>query len=209
MRIEQLIVGPLEVCCYLLSCPASGEAVVIDAGGDAERIQGLCRQHDLSLKYIIATHGHPDHVGANARLQALSGAAIAMHREDAAFFARPDITSYFSMLGMEPSPEPSLLLKDGDRIRFGQEELEVLLTPGHTPGGICLYQAPNLFTGDTLFAQGVGRTDFPGGDTATLLHSIRHRLLALPPETVVWPGHAYGGSRSTIGEEAAHNPFLA
>ncbi len=100
------------------------------------------------------------------------------------------------------------LVKDGEEITFGKENLKVILTPGHTPGGVCLYSAPNLFTGDTLFVGGVGRTDFPGGDGKVLYSSIKNKLLVLPDETVVWPGHGYGGAHSTIGEEKKSNPFL-
>ncbi|HEB50176.1 MAG TPA: MBL fold metallo-hydrolase, partial [Desulfobulbus sp.] len=113
-----------------------------------------------------------------------------------------------SQLGLPESPPPDILVEDKDTITFGNESLTVIHTPGHTPGGICLYNAPDCFTGDTLFVGGVGRTDFPGGSTDELSRSIRTRLLTLPPETVVWPGHGYGGARSTIGEEARSNPFL-
>ena len=131
-----------------------------------------------------------------------------MHADDADFFGRPEVERYFSMLGLPASPAADRLVRDNDLIELGSIRLQVIHTPGHTPGGICLYAAPHLFTGDTLFVGGVGRTDFPGGDTATLINSLQQRLLALPPETVVWPGHGYGGARSTIGAEARDNPYL-
>jgi hydroxyacylglutathione hydrolase len=118
------------------------------------------------------------------------------------------VANYFSMLGLEPSPLTDWEVEEGDKIVIGDTSLAVLHTPGHTPGGICLYNAPDLITGDTLFVGGLGRTDFPGGSHEELLSSIRSKLLVLPPETVVWPGHGYGGDRSTIGEEKRSNPFF-
>jgi glyoxylase-like metal-dependent hydrolase (beta-lactamase superfamily II) len=208
MRIEQFSVGMMEVCCYVVSCSQTKEAVIIDPGGGESEILGYCTENGLQVKYLIATHGHPDHVCGNARLQKETGARILMHHDDASFFWQPETKQYFSMLGLPQSPTPDELVKDDDRIHFGTEQLQVIHTPGHTPGGICLYSEPNCFTGDTLFAGGVGRTDFPGGSTEELLNSIRNRLLTLPQDTIVWPGHGYGGSRSTIGAEAAGNPFL-
>jgi len=208
MRIEQLTVGMMQVCCYIISCEATSEAAVIDPGGNEDQILAQCRSQSLNVRYIIATHGHPDHVCGNKRIQEETGAKILMHTDDAIFFWQPEVQQYFSMLGLPESPKPDRLVKDGDLITIGREELQVLHTPGHTPGGICLYSKPNCFTGDTLFAGGVGRTDFPGGSTQELLNSIRDRLLVLPEETIVWPGHGYGGSKSTIGAEAKTNPFL-
>ncbi len=208
MIFEQLTVGHMAVCCYLVADGDTGEAMVVDPGGDEDRILGLLEEKGVRLKYIVNTHGHPDHVCGNRRLKEATGAAIAMHREDAEFFVRKDVAEYFSMLGLEPSPPPDILLEDGGRIGPGRLVFEVIHTPGHTPGGICLYRAPDLLTGDTLFVGGVGRTDFPGGNARTLDHSIRTRLLVLPDDTRVWPGHGYGGSSSTIGGEKRSNPFI-
>lgn len=208
MRIEQISVGAMQVCCYIISCEKTSEAAIIDPGGDEDLILDRCRKNNLQVKYIITTHGHPDHVCGNARLKDETGAQIIMHKDDAVFFWQAETQQYFSMLGLPESPKPDILVKDGDTITIGNEELQVIHTPGHTPGGICLYNAPDCFTGDTLFAGGVGRTDFPGGSVQDLMNSIRNRLLTLPPDTVVWPGHGYGGSRSTIAEEAKTNPFL-
>lgn len=208
MLIEQLVVGQMAVCCYLLGCRESGQALAIDPGGDEDKILAACRSAGLELKLLVCTHGHPDHVCGNSLLKRETGAEIVMHQDDAAFFAQPEVERYFSMLGLPASPPPDRLVADGNLIELGSIQLEVIHTPGHTPGGICLYSAPHLFTGDTLFVGGVGRTDFPGGDTATLVNSLQQRLLKLPPQTVVWPGHGYGGARSTIGEEAASNPYL-
>ncbi len=208
MRIQQLTVGMMGVCCYILSCEETNRAAIIDAGGNEDRILSTCRQDNLQVEYLIATHGHPDHVCGNGPLKEATGAAIVMHRADAEFFGQADIRGFFAQLGLPESPPPDLLVEDGDTITFGNQSLTVIHTPGHTPGGICLYNAPDCFTGDTLFVGGVGRTDFPGGSMDELSRSIRTRLLTLPPETVVWPGHGYGGARSTIGEEARSNPFL-
>ncbi len=208
MRIEQISVGAMQVCCYIVSCENTNDAAIIDSGGDENVILDRCLENDLNIKYIIATHGHPDHVCGNGFLKDKTGARIIMHKEDAEFFWKPEVRNYFSMLGLPESPEPDILVADGDTITIGDEELQVIHTPGHTPGGICLYNTPDCFTGDTLFAGGVGRTDFPGGSVHELMNSIKSKLLVLPPDTVVWPGHGYGGSRSTIAEEAKSNPFL-
>ncbi len=208
MFVKQLTVGAMGVCCYIVGCTRTGKGAVIDPGGDEERILSEVKKAGLSIEYIIATHGHADHVCGNRRLKEASVAPIVMHEADAVFFARPEVISYFSMLGLEASPPVDVQVLDGDVISIGDEKLQVIHTPGHTPGGICLYNAPDLFTGDTLFVGGLGRTDFPGGSHSELMASIANKLMILPPETVVWPGHGYGGSRSTIAEEKRTNPYL-
>ncbi|WPD21812.1 MAG: MBL fold metallo-hydrolase [Candidatus Electrothrix scaldis] len=208
MRIQQLTVGMMSVCCYIVSCEKTGKAAVIDPGGDEERILATCKEHSLDVMYIVNTHGHPDHVCGNGPVQKATGAQIIMHRADAEFFGTSDAKSYFSMLGLPESPPADILIEDGEQIIIGEETLSVIHTPGHTPGGVCLYNKPDCFTGDTLFVGGVGRTDFPGGSMPQLSQSIKERLLTLPPETVVWPGHGYGGFQSTIGDEAEGNPYF-
>lgn len=208
MRIKQMTVGMMGVCCYIASCPETKNAVIIDPGGNEEDILSACQDDGLKVIYIINTHGHPDHVCGNRRIKEATGAAIVMHTADADFFGKARVEQFFSQLGLPPSPPPDKRVSDGDTLTFGNEALAVIHTPGHTPGGICLFSKPNLFTGDTLFAGGVGRTDFPGGSTQELLHSIKERLLTLPPDTIVWPGHGYGGERSSIAQEKASNPFL-
>ncbi len=208
MMIKQMIVGSMAVCCYIVACEKTGKAAVVDPGGDEQKILAEVKDRGLAVDYIIATHGHPDHVCGNRIIQEATGAKIIMHRGDALFFGKPEVRNYFSMLGLEPSPAVDREVEDGDEIVIGTVTLKVIHTPGHTPGGMCLYHAPDLLTGDTLFVGGLGRTDFPGGSHEELLTSIRTRLLVLPPETVVWPGHGYGGERSTIGLEKRSNPFL-
>ncbi|MFH1217326.1 MAG: MBL fold metallo-hydrolase [Pseudomonadota bacterium] len=208
MLIKQMTVGSMAVCCYLVACEETRKGIVIDPGGDEGKILAMIEQEGVSLQYIVNTHGHPDHVCANGPVKKETGAKIVMHEDDARFFARPEVGNYFSMLGLPASPPPDKLVKDGDILQVGSLSFQVLHTPGHTPGGICLYSAPHLFSGDTLFVGAVGRTDFPGGDLQVFMRSIREKLLSLPDDTVVWPGHGYGGSRSTIGEEKRTNPYL-
>lgn len=208
LEIEQIIVGSMGVCCYIAYCSETKTAAVIDPGGDVERILEIIENDGLNVKYIIATHGHPDHVCGNRPLKDATGAEIIMHSADTEFFGKPEVSSYFSMLGLEASPPADINVEDGDMITLGREEFKVIHTPGHTPGGMCLLNGKNLITGDTLFVGGLGRTDFPGGSHQELLDSIHRKLLILPEDTVVWPGHGYGGSKSTIGEEKRSNPFL-
>lgn len=203
-----MIVGSMAVCCYIVACEKTKKAAVVDPGGDEQKILAEIKARGLVVDSIIATHGHPDHVCGNRIIQEATGAKIIMHRADSIYFGKPEVKNYFSMLGLEPSPAADREVEDGDEIVIGTVTLKVIHTPGHTPGGMCLYNAPDLLTGDTLFVGGLGRTDFPGGSHEELLTSIRTRLLVLPPETVVWPGHGYGGERSTIGLEKRSNPFL-
>ena len=208
MKIDQHIVGNMGVCCYILSCEKTGKAAIVDPGGDEQRILDEVAKNGLNVEYIIATHGHPDHVCGNRFIKEATDAPIIMHEDDDDFFSQAEVKNYFSMLGMEESPPTDLRVKEGDLITFGDVSLKVVHTPGHTPGGMCLYNAPDLITGDTLFVGGIGRTDFPGGSHQDLISSIVNKLLILPPETIVWPGHGYGGSRSTISEERVSNPYL-
>ncbi|MBW1720620.1 MAG: MBL fold metallo-hydrolase [Deltaproteobacteria bacterium] len=209
MKMEQLRVGFMAVFCYLISCERTREALVIDPGGDEERIFNEIKARDLTLKYIVNTHGHGDHTCGNASLKSLTGAEIIMHRLDDELFNSPEGQQMARAWGFTPSPSADRFVEDGDEILIGDVSLKVIHTPGHSPGGICLLADGQLFTGDTLFVGGIGRTDLPGASTSQFMKSIRERLLTLPKETVVWPGHDYGPKpSSTIGDEIATNPWL-
>ncbi len=208
MIFKQLVVGSMGVCSYIIGCEETKEAAIVDPGGDENLLLGEVAKRGLRLQYIIATHGHPDHVCGNASIKKQTGAAIVMHKDDAEFFERSETKEYFSMFGMAPSPPPDICVSDGDIIETGTVVCKIIHTPGHTPGGICLYMPPHLITGDTLFVGGVGRTDFPGGAHVTLMKSIKEKIFPLPDETIIWPGHGYGGLQSTVAAEKRSNPFL-
>ncbi len=206
LAIQTLVVGPLQTNCYLVSCTKMKEAVVIDPGDEAPRILREIKKAGLSLRLIVNTHAHFDHVGANGPLHEATGAPIAIHSQDAEALTLP--VAIFGLTFKEPvSPPAERLLEDGEEIAVGEETLQVLYTPGHTPGGISLYHIlrPAVFSGDALFQMGIGRTDLPGGDTETLERSIRTRLFTLPDTTVVYPGH---GPVTRIGAERARNPYV-
>jgi len=205
MVLTRLVVGPLQVNCFILADEKTKEAVVIDPGDDAGDILRVIEEKGLKVKYIINTHAHFDHVGANKALKDATGAELLLHEADAPVLATTANQS--RSFGMKPvsSPPADRYVKQGDLIRAGEISLKVLETPGHTPGGISLLEEGMVFTGDALFAGSIGRTDFPGGDLLTLLGSIKKNLMTLPDETRVFSGH---GPASTIGEEREQNPFL-
>lgn len=203
--LETFVVGAFGANCYIVGCEETKEAAIIDPGGDAGRILAYVRQRGLQVKSIINTHGHVDHMAANGPVKEGTAAPILIHRDDA-----PMLTSGARNLSLLAgvnvrSPEADRELEDGDVLTVGKLTLKVIHTPGHTPGGISLLCGDMVFTGDTLFAGSIGRSDFPGGSHETLIHSIKEKLLPLPDETVVLPGH---GPRSTIGQEKDMNPFL-
>jgi hydroxyacylglutathione hydrolase len=209
MKVEQISVGRMAVFAYLVSCPETKEALIIDPAGNEEELAAKIKQQGLNLKYIVNTHGHPDHTGGNARMKALTGALIVMHEVENELFNTPLSQQMSRQMGFEPSPPADVTVKEGDTIEIGNVSLEVIHTPGHTPGGICLLGEGNLFTGDTLFVGGIGRTDLPGASHQQFMKSIRDKLLTLPDATIVWPGHDYGPvPSSTIEQEKKLNPWL-
>jgi len=209
MIVEQIKVGFMDVFCYLVACPRTKEALFIDPAGNEEELVNFIQRESLNLKYIVNTHGHADHTCGNRKVRALTGAKIVMHETENRVFSTPEAHAMARQWGFEPPPPADETVNDGDGIVVGDVALEVIHTPGHSPGGICLLSDGNLFTGDTLFVGGVGRTDLPGSSQEQFMKSIKERLLILPPETIVWPGHDYGAMvRSTIGYERETNPCL-
>ena len=208
MLFETVVVGPLEVNCFILGCEESGEGVVIDPGADAERVLAAVARLGLKISYVINTHGHFDHVGGNRAVLAATGAQLLIHEGDIHYLPRAADAAAMYNLVTENSPRPDRALEDGMIITFGNHSLKVLHTPGHSPGGCCLYLAAEgiVITGDTLFADGVGRTDFPGCSHQALIESIRDQLMTLPDETRAYPGH---GPSTTIGHERLHNPYIS
>jgi len=204
---ETLPVGLLQCNCTILGDETSREAIVIDPGDDIPVIQGILKRHRLTVKFIVITHAHIDHIAGAQSLKRLTGAPIVYNENDLPLVKMMDVQA--SWLHM-PTPEvapPDAPLKDAQVISIPGISGTVLHTPGHTQGSICLYVPDHslLLAGDTLFAGSVGRTDLPGGDGRQLIRSIHDRLLPLPDETTVVPGH---GPETTIGEEREENPFL-
>ncbi|PLX88191.1 MAG: MBL fold metallo-hydrolase [Desulfuromonas sp.] len=205
MILDTLVVGPLQVNCYLLGCPQTLRAAIIDPGGDVTMILDRLKRHGLTLDYVINTHGHFDHVGGNRDLLAATEAKLLIHDADRSLLQQAEQHAAVYGLSTVSSPEPDCCLVEGDTLTVGQLSLDIYHTPGHSPGGVCLLCQDHLFCGDTLFAGSVGRTDLPAADHQTLIDSIRSKILSLPDDTIVHPGH---GPDSRVGDEKRHNPFL-
>ncbi|KPJ59644.1 MAG: MBL fold metallo-hydrolase [Latescibacteria bacterium DG_63] len=205
MLLRKLVVGELATNCYIVGCATTGEGMVIDPGGDAEAILYAIEDMKLDIRTILNTHGHIDHIRANTEMKEATGAELVIHEYDASMLvdSAANLSSFAASAVV--SPPADRLLREGDRVKVGSMLFDVLHTPGHTAGGISLVWESIVFSGDTLFAGSIGRTDFPGGSLELLLHSIRTKLLTLPSTTTVLPGH---GPNTTIGDERKWNPFL-
>jgi hydroxyacylglutathione hydrolase len=203
--IKELVVGPLMANCFIFGCEETKEAVVIDPGGDADRILFSLADSKLKVKYIINTHGHFDHVAANGKIKDATGADILIHPLDASMLRSLSTNAAVFGISVENSPPCDQTIEEGDTVSFGKITLKVIHTPGHTPGGISLYTDKIVFVGDTLFAGSIGRTDFPGGDFNTLISSIRTKLFKMDDDVRVLSGH---GPETSIGSEKRFNPFV-
>jgi glyoxylase-like metal-dependent hydrolase (beta-lactamase superfamily II) len=206
-QILTLPLGPIQTNCFAVGDDETKDAVVIDPGWDAPRVLAALNQRQWQLRYVLLTHAHFDHLGAVADLVAATGAPLALHPLELPLMRHLGGAEAFGF-SIRPCPEPDVLLQAGQMIEAGQMRFKVLFVPGHTVGHVAFHeaQAKAVFSGDVLFRDGIGRTDFPGSDYDTLMHSIRNVLFALPDDTVVYPGH---GPATTIGAERAGNPFLA
>jgi len=205
--IEGRAMGAMGANCYLYACMESKKAVIIDPGADGKKIYQWVLEKGLKVDYILLTHGHVDHIGGVEELRALLGEVkVGIHADDAEMLTngKKNLSSY---LGSEiVCKNADFLLQDGQEMMIGKEKLKVITTPGHSLGCICFLSSEGLFSGDTLFAGSIGRTDFPGGSLDQLLKGVKDKLMILPEDTRVFPGH---GEETSIGAEKRHNPYLA
>jgi len=202
MIIEQILVTNMAVFCYLIADENSGEAVLIDPAGDYPKIFSAVNRHNSKIKWVINTHGHFDHTSGNDYVMKKTGANLLIHESDTEKLGKLTNKLLSRFLGGKGSPKPIEYLRDGDIIEVGRIKIRVIHTPGHSEGSISLYTDGNIFTGDTLFTEGMGRTDLGDGSQRKIMDSIRNKILSLPDDTVIWPGHHYGRfPKSTVKEQ--------
>jgi glyoxylase-like metal-dependent hydrolase (beta-lactamase superfamily II) len=204
--IRTVPVGITQTNCYIVGCEETQEGLVVDPGGHPERILKALEESGLTIRHVVNTHCHFDHMGANAEIVSATGAPLALHPAELPILQARGGAAWFGV-PVNESPPPDVELEPGQVLEVGNLRLQVLHTPGHSPGSVTLYlKEENVaFDGDVLFAMGIGRTDLPGGDWDTLMHSIREVLFALPAETTLYPGH---GPKTTVGREKQSNPWL-
>lgn len=208
MFIEQRQVGQMAVFAYLVGDEQSGDAVVIDPADETDGLIQAAEKRGVKIRFIVNTHGHVDHTGGNLEMKEKTGAPIIIHEDDADMLVSTP-AAMLRMFGAKQSPPADRTVRDGDFIEIGGVKLQVIHTPGHSPGSMVLLLDGYAFTGDTLFVEAVGRSDLPGGSERVMFESIQQRICTLPDETVVLPGHNYGSMpTSTIGHEKQFNPFL-
>ncbi len=205
MDHETVVVGALETNCYLAFCPETRECAIIDPGAEAPRIFSAIADLALRPVVILNTHGHVDHTGANRDMKDKFAVPLRIHRADAPLLTRVQNVELGLLLKAKESPPPDAFLNEGDVVAFGRCSLTVIHTPGHSAGSVSLSGDSVLFSGDTLFSEGVGRTDLPGGSSRDLERSIKHKILTLDEDVLVLPGH---GPSTTVGREKNSNPFL-
>ena len=205
MNYEILIVGPLETNCYLVYCQDSLECAVVDPGAEADRIFLMIARKSLKPELILNTHGHIDHIGANKDIKEKFNIPLYIHSADSPMLENVQQSEIAIFLGAVDSPSPDHLLNDGDKIKIGKSSLRVIHTPGHSPGSVSFLGDGFLLSGDSLFFGGVGRTDLPGGSWKDMESSIKNKILTMPDEMVVLPGH---GPSTTVGQEKRANPFI-
>lgn len=205
LEILRFTYGPFAENTYVVVGPSKRRAMIIDPGVDSEPVLDEVRARDLTVTLLVNTHGHLDHVAANAYFKRATGAPLAIHAADLPLLRNVSLQAALYGLTVEDSPEPDLLLEEGVPLAFDGEELAVLHTPGHTPGGVCVRRGGQLLVGDTLFRGSVGRTDLPGGNWDELVRSIRTKIFALPDDVHCYPGHE---AETTIGRERRTNPFV-
>lgn len=197
-------VGPMEANCYILYNPDKRAGLIIDPGAEGSHLIKFIKQEKISINYIINTHGHPDHIGANRKIKEHTNAPILIHQYDAPMLAKSGSVLSLIFPLESSSPAADTFIKDGDLIECAGMKLKVLHTPGHTPGGISLLIDDSIFTGDTLFSGSIGRSDLPGGSPQVLLNSIK-KILSLDENLIIYPGH---GPSTTVRQELHSNPFI-
>jgi glyoxylase-like metal-dependent hydrolase (beta-lactamase superfamily II) len=205
MKYEMIVVGALETNCYLVYCEETFECAVVDPGADPEKIIRKISELGLKPVILINTHGHVDHVGANKDIKEKYDIPLCIHAADSKILDNIIASAMGLFLGAKKSPKPDRFLEEAEKIPIGHFHLEVMHTPGHSPGSISLSGDGFLLSGDLLFCGGVGRTDLPGGSWHVLEDSIRNRIFHFPDDTVVLPGH---GPSTTVGQEKVANPFI-
>lgn len=202
--IECRAEGPFMKNGYVVACAGENEAVYIDPGDEAGQMISFIEKNDLLLQAVIATHAHMDHICGIGTVKKRWDVPVYLHREDGFIYSGLEEQSRYFGMNYQPPPPVDFYMEEGQVLCFGELELKVYHTPGHSPGGVCLEAGDNLFTGDMIFAGSVGRTDLPGGDFDVLMNSIRRMIAPLPEEQSLWPGH---GPRTTVGQELRGNPF--